>query len=107
MSEIKTITVSREAVSIEIDPDNLVKSGTHVMGCFRANDEVFHLQVENDERRDLLESQELANGEYWACLTGKNIANFLATRTGGLRAIRPETITLKFRKQGGSFLSAE
>lgn len=106
---MKTITVNRETINIEIDPDNLVKDGTHVMGLFDRDDNVTHLQVESDARRRELEDagDNPETGSYWQCLTGKNIANFLATKGGGLMAGNPTTILLKFRKAGGSFVSAE
>jgi hypothetical protein len=103
---MKTITINRETINVEVEPCQAARDGWHVMGLFDREDNVIHLQVETDARRKELEDagDNPETGSYWQALTGRNIANFLASRGG---APLSDSILLKFRKSGGSFVSAE
>lgn len=73
----------------------------HILGCFRADDTLLHLQVEPNRT---LEDQTNDDGSYWANLSGRHLATYLAVHCGGCWAHGNKEISLRYAVQGGRFL---
>lgn len=74
----------------------------HVLGLFSRDHTLRHLQIETT--RDLEEQPPAVDGSYWANLSGRHLAHYLALHCGGCWGNGNRTVVLRYAVQGGRFL---